>query len=121
MIEYRHTIKERQIKMNTVILIPAYKPTQAILTLLRKLNEQKQSVLVVNDGSDESYNKIFKEAENYATVIHQHPNGGKGAALKAGIRYIKDTMPDCDNIITADADGQHTVSDILSISQKLQK
>lgn len=105
--------------MNTVILIPAYKPSQALLTLLRKLNEKKQSILVVNDGSDESYNPVFQEAENYATVIHQHPNGGKGVALKIGIQYVKDHFPDCNGIITADADGQHTVPDILALSQKL--
>lgn len=105
--------------MSTVILIPAYKPSEALLTLLRELSEQKQTVLVVNDGSDESYNDIFKQAEQYATVLHQHPNGGKGATLKKGIRYVKDTLPDCNGIITADADGQHTVADILALSQKL--
>ena len=105
--------------MNTVILIPAYKPSQALLTLLRKLHEQKQNVLVVNDGSDEAYDPVFKEAENYATVIHQYPNGGKGAALKIGIQYVKEHLPDCNGIITADADGQHSVPDILALSQKL--
>lgn len=113
--------KERHNTLNTAILIPAYKPSQSLLTLLLKLAEHKQTVLVVNDGSDDSYTSIFKEAENYATVIHQQPNAGKGATLKAGIRYIKDNWQNCDGIITADADGQHTVSDILALSQKLEE
>ena len=92
-----------------------------MLTLLRELSACKQTVLVVNDGSDESYNDIFKKAEEYATVIHQHPNGGKGAALKAGIRYVKENLPAYDAIVTADADGQHSISDILALSQKLSE
>lgn len=107
--------------MNTVILIPAYKPSEALLTLLRELSEHNQKILVVNDGSDESYADIFKEAESYATVIHQHPNGGKGAALKMGIRYVKDNLPEYNHIVTADADGQHKVADILSLSKKLSE
>ena len=92
-----------------------------MLTLLRELSDRNQTVLVVNDGSDTSYNNIFKKAEEYATVIHQHPNGGKGAALKAGIRYVKENLPAYDAIVTADADGQHSISDILALSQKLSE
>ena len=92
-----------------------------MLTLLRELSDRNQTVLVVNDGSDASYNNIFKKAEEYATVIHQHPNGGKGAALKAGIRYVKENLPAYDAIVTADADGQHSISDILALSQKLSE
>ena len=105
--------------MNTVILIPAYKPSESLLSLLRALSEKEPKILVVNDGSDDSFNNLFQQAEQYATVLHQHPNGGKGAALKAGIAYIKDNIADCDAIVTADADGQHTVSDILSLSETL--
>lgn len=107
--------------MNTVILIPAYKPSEALLNLLRELSEKEQRILVVNDGSDESYTNIFKEAEQYATVLHQHPNGGKGTALKAGIRYVKDNLPECNAIVTADADGQHKVADILTLSETLRE
>lgn len=114
-------IKERQIKLNTVILIPAYKPSEALLTLLCELYEKEQRILVVNDGSNESYTDIFKKAEQYATVLHQHPNAGKGAALKVGIGYVKDNMPECGAIVTADADGQHKVCDILALSQKLNE
>ncbi|MBR6768747.1 MAG: bifunctional glycosyltransferase family 2/GtrA family protein [Clostridia bacterium] len=107
--------------MNTVVLIPSYNPSEALLKLLRELSEKEQRILVVNDGSDESYTDIFKEAEQYATVLHQHPNGGKGTALKAGIRYVKDHLPECNAIVTADADGQHKVADILAISETLHE
>lgn len=121
MLKYYIHKKERSIKLNTVVLIPAYNPSEALLKLLRELSEKEQRILVVNDGSDESYTDIFKAAEQYATVLHQHPNGGKGTALKMGICYVKNNLPDCDSIVTADADGQHKVADILALSETLRE
>jgi hypothetical protein len=46
---------------------------------------------------------------------------GKGAALKTGFRYAAYTYPDCIGYVTADADGQHTVEDILRVAEFLKK
>lgn len=109
--------------MDTVILIPAYKPTSALLETAASLSEAGCSVLVVDDGSGEAYAETFQKAASIrgVTVIHQNPNQGKGAAIKQGIRYVVQNCPACAYIVTADADGQHTTQDILALSQELHK
>ena len=47
-------------------------------------------------------------------------NRGKGVALKTGYRYIMENLPDITGVITADADGQHTVTDCLRLAEKLE-
>lgn len=105
--------------MKTAILIPAYKPSEALVTLARELTARDYPVVVVDDGSGDEFQPIFDTVSEFATVLKQYPNQGKGAALKNGIRYIKDTAIDCDAIVTADADGQHTIPDIQRIIDKL--
>ena len=65
-------------------------------------------VLVVDDGSTDG---TATEAEAAgAAVIRQHPNQGKGAALRAGFRRaIADGYA---AVVTLDADGQHDPADI---------
>ena len=73
-----------------LVLIPAYEPDEQLITLTRKLSSQGLQVLVVNDGSGDNYQNIFAQAAQSATVIRLAKNSGKGAALKAGMRHIRD-------------------------------
>lgn len=103
--------------MDTV-LIPAYEPDEQLIALTERLFSEGFSVLVVNDGSGEKYDEIFAALKN-ATVISHDKNRGKGAALKTGMRYIRDNMPDCQRFITCDADGQHRVEDVIRVRERL--
>ena len=105
----------------TVVLIPAYKPDEALLQLLRELGEAGLSALVVDDGSGEEYAPVFAEAEGMAAVIHAPTNEGKGAALKRGMKALIERYPDCTHFITADADGQHKTADILRVAAALDE
>ena len=67
---------------DTYILIPSYKPDNLLIELLVKLKEAGFDSIVVNDGSGEEYDLIFKQAEEYATVLAHETNRGKGAAVK---------------------------------------
>jgi glycosyltransferase involved in cell wall biosynthesis len=107
--------------MDTVILIPAYKPEQTLVLLSRALQEQGFSVLIVDDGSGREFSPVFRAAQSYATVIGYAKNGGKGHALKYGIEYLHREMPECRCFITADADGQHAVRDIVRVSERLHE
>ena len=102
------------------ILIPAYEPDAQLTALAKQLKEAGFSVLVVDDGSGPAYQEIFSATANYAHILVHEENKGKGAALKTGMLYIKDYMPEIDNFITCDADGQHRVEDVLRVSQQLQ-
>lgn len=106
--------------MESVILIPAYNPENTLCTLAKQLKELSFEVLIVNDGSNPEYDNIFKKASENATVIGYSKNRGKGYALKKGIEYIKNNYRKYIGFITADADGQHTVEDIIKISKALK-
>jgi glycosyltransferase involved in cell wall biosynthesis len=69
---------------------------------------QHLAVLVVDDGSGDDTGDRAREAG--ATVIRQDPNGGKGAALRAGFREA--LRDGAEAIVTLDADGQHDPAEI---------
>lgn len=105
-----------------VILIPAYNPSQRFVGLLRSLSKKVGwPIVVVNDGSDKCSADFFNDARSIdrVNVISNAVNLGKGAALKNGINYALTHFPDVGGVVTADADGQHTVDDIAAVARTL--
>lgn len=102
-----------------VVLIPAYEPDEELVALVPRLKAAGFAVLVVDDGSGERYSPIFDAIRDEATVIAHERNRGKGAALKTGMRYIRDKWPECEYFVTCDADGQHRVEDVSRVRDKL--
>lgn len=100
-------------KNDTVILIPAYEPDELLLLFLEKLHAEGLPCLVVDDGSGPSYAPVFQKAAAFAEVVGYPKNRGKGGALKYGMAHIRLAMPQYRCFITADADGQHAVEDVL--------
>ena len=100
-------------------LIPAYKPNENLISFIQSLEARGLEVVVVNDGSGEDYLPLFHkiQEQSLATVIHLEKNQGKGAALKAGLSYLN-TVNDDFQVITLDADGQHSLQDALFLLQK---
>ena len=103
-------------------LIPAYKPNDNLISFIQSLETRGLEVVVVNDGSGEDYLPLFRkiEKQSLAKVIHLEKNQGKGAALKAGLAYLN-TVNDDFQVITLDADGQHSLRDSLLLLQKSLK
>lgn len=109
---------------NAVILIPSLEPDNRLPSYIRKLSENGFGhIVVVDDGSSDSYQHIFTEVESTerATVLHHDVNRGKGVALKTGYQYILQHLSDAEIIITADADGQHTVPDCIRLAEEARK
>lgn len=104
-----------------LVLIPAYEPDEQLVRLAKELHRHGLQVLVVDDGSGKDYQDVFNRTAQYATVIALERNSGKGAALKAGMKHIRDRIPECEHFITCDADGQHRVEDVLRVREQLQK
>jgi glycosyltransferase involved in cell wall biosynthesis len=104
------------------VLIPAYNPGPLLLDLLRQLAATPIArIIVVNDGSDLSSQEVFSQTQtipNVYLLVHQH-NQGKGAALKTGLRYLQALPEPVAGVVTADADGQHALSDILAIARQI--
>ena len=101
------------------ILIPAYKPDEKLIALCDKLlTHEDLKLVVVDDGSGEAFKKIFDALDPRVHVISYPVNKGKGGALKTGIGYIYENMPECERLVTADADGQHRYEDIEKVIEK---
>jgi glycosyltransferase involved in cell wall biosynthesis len=108
---------------NIVFLLPSYRPTALFCDLLQKLRKASAAPIVVaDDGSGLAYRDLFQQALQLPdiAVLTNAVNLGKGAALKHGMNHILVKYPDCAGIVTADADGQHDVSDILKVAKELQ-
>lgn len=99
------------------VLIPAYCPDEKLIALVSALRSRNAECVVVNDGSPDEYDHIFEILEKDITVLRHETNRGKGAALKTGMAYVYERNRS-DIIVTADADGQHTVSDIIKCAQE---
>ena len=67
-------------------------------------------VIVVDDGSGDDTAERARAAG--AEVVEQHPNQGKGAALRAGFRRAIEEGAEA--VVTLDADGQHDPAEIPS-------
>ena len=103
--------------LQTVAVIPAYKPTDRLVSLCREIISTGYSVIAVDDGSGPEYQEVFDKINsmNGVTVLTHNQNQGKGAALKTAFLYIKTSAPDINHIVTLDADGQHLVTDMENV------
>src|SRR5262245_33371912 len=107
-----------------VFLIPSYQPTNILFGLLEELRRVSSApIVIVDDGSGAEYAAVFARIRGMegVTVLSNAVNLGKGAALKHGMNHILVHHPDCTGVVTADADGQHSVKDILRVAAELLK
>ncbi|MCR4706955.1 MAG: bifunctional glycosyltransferase family 2/GtrA family protein [Clostridiales bacterium] len=105
-------------KSDVLVLIPAYKPDERLVTLTKKLVDAKFPVLLVDDGGGETFAGIFERCRALGAVVETHAvNMGKGRALKTGINRALLSFPGISAVVTADADGQHSVPDILRVAE----
>ncbi|MCR5689980.1 MAG: glycosyltransferase family 2 protein, partial [Clostridiales bacterium] len=103
-----------------IVVIPAYEPDEKLLAVVEQLkSETDYQIVVVDDGSSEEYRPLFDALETKAQVLHHEVNRGKGRAMKTAFEYIKNSgaFDAEDGIITADADGQHLLADIVAVSR----
>ncbi|MFC2731487.1 MAG: glycosyltransferase [Pauljensenia sp.] len=103
------------------VLIPAYQPDARLPRLILELHRADPStkIVVVDDGSGQKFSDIFEaSATAGAHVISYENNRGKGYALREGFTWIRDVAGDLSEcVVTADADGQHTLNDIFRVGR----
>ncbi len=105
-----------------IVLIPAYKPDDRLTELVRELREKNLDVLLVDDGGGETFKKIFDDCRALGAQVAVHAvNQGKGRALKTGLNAALLLYPDMTGVVTADADGQHTPTDILRLIEAMDQ
>ena len=104
------------------VLIPAWQPEPQLAPLIRSLLERiSAAIIVVDDGSNGEHAELFRELSLLPRVhvLRHGVNLGKGRALKTGINHCLTELPDIKGVVTADADGQHTVADILRVGEAM--
>ena len=109
-------------KNNVGIIIPSLDPTEKLIELVENLHKNNYfNVIVINDGSAKSYNKIFDKLEKdlYVKVLKHEINLGKGQALKTAFLYMLENKKDIEYLITVDSDGQHQINDINKCYDKI--
>lgn len=111
-------VRESVEHMEQIILIPAYEPDEKLVEFASELKEAGMEALIVDDGSGEKCAQLFEACEKLGfCVVHHEVNKGKGAALRTGMREIKERFPDVERVITADSDGQHTLESLKKVAE----
>ena len=96
------------------IVIPIYNHKDAIGATVAHLAVHGLPIFVVDDGSDEATQQVLAAlAQQYAgqfTLLRLPVNGGKGAAVMAGLRAAR--AAGYSHALQIDADGQHDATDV---------
>jgi len=104
------------------VLVPAWQPDGRLLQLAEALAAQGfGAVVVVDDGSSAACEPVFNAVAAIPGVhlLRHTVNLGKGRALKTGIDYVLNELRAMAGLVTADADGQHIVTDIVRVTEAL--
>lgn len=117
--------KSTQQLRGCIVVIPSLDPDGTLPGYVSSLLERgAEQVVAVDDGSKPSCRHIFEELERLegCTVLRHERNQGKGRALKAAFAYIR-RQPQWEGcaVVTADADGQHSVDDVCAVGQAARK
>jgi len=96
------------------IVIPIYNHKDAISATVANLNVHGLPLFIVDDGSDQATQDVLGALQQqYAdtlTLIRLPVNGGKGAAVMAGLRATRHAG--FTHALQIDADGQHDCADV---------
>lgn len=103
---------------NTIVVIPSYNESRTIGSIVLEIVKMGLSVLVVDDGSIDSTEKVA--LNNGAIVISNTKNLGKGFSVRKGIKHVIDKT-NFDWMIIMDGDGQHRTEDIKAFMSSTRK
>lgn len=96
--------------MKLLAVIPHYNHPKTIGKVVNAMRDLNIDCLIVDDGSDVSSQATLEDLERAGfQVVYRAQNGGKGAAVKEGIRCAKQLG--YSHVLQVDADAQHQLSD----------
>ena len=104
--------------MQKIFIIPSYEPTEKLLIVTNEILKHNDiNLIVVNDGSNKSYDTIFSQLDKRIVLLGYDVNMGKGYALKHAFKYVQDKYQDDYVVVTLDSDGQHDVGDAINLCE----
>jgi glycosyltransferase involved in cell wall biosynthesis len=98
--------------LKIIIGIPAYNEEKNIASIITKLMNITDTIIVCNDGSSDLTSEIAEKMG--ALVINHKKNLGYGGAIRS--IFLKAKELDGDILVTFDADGQHRIEDIENVT-----
>ena len=103
-------LQRRMEALRLCVVVPTFNNPKTLPGVLNDLLRYTSSIIVVNDGSNDTTDEILKNYAGRIEIISYRPNRGKGYALKSG--FDRAEALGYKGAITIDSDGQHRVSDI---------
>ena len=101
------------------VIIPAYRPDERLIRLADEVLALGYAVVVIDDGSGESYAPVFEGLDSRVTILRHEKNRGKGMGIKTGLTYVleensktPDPFEQIRFVCIMDADGQHLPADM---------
>jgi len=94
------------------VVVPVYNHGTPLQATIERLAPFALPVIVVDDGSDEATKRAIEAIarRRAITVVTLARNGGKGAAVMAGLRAA--AAAGYTHAVQVDADGQHDIDDV---------
>lgn len=98
--------------MKVCVVVPVYNHGTPLQTTVERLAPVDLPIIIVDDGSDDATKRsIDALARRRAfTLVTLSRNGGKGAAVMAGLRAA--AAAGYTHAVQVDADGQHDIDDL---------
>lgn len=110
-------------RFELAVVIPVYNHEEAIGETLRQTLAHGYPVLLVDDGSSPRCRDRLIELQaqhaGQVSLLRLESNGGKGAAVKAGLRKL--LLLGYSHAVQIDADGQHDLADLPTLVAKGQR
>jgi dolichol-phosphate mannosyltransferase len=105
--------------MRLSIIIPCFNEVQSIFEVFRRVEAAPlpdgwtKEIIIVDDGSDEATKRELArigQGKSAPTIIYRTRNGGKGAAVKDGLRAASGAY-----VIVQDADLEYDPNDYMAL------
>ncbi len=100
------------------VIIPLYNEGPVVGSVVESVQKKFKNVVCVNDGSKD--NSAQEVAKTKAYLLNHPLNMGQGAAIQTGIEYALQD-PNAQYFVTFDADGQHSLDDVVAMLAYIRK
>lgn len=98
-------------------IIPVFNPEPGLEALCKSLTKEFETVIVVDDGSEECVDALMRLPPS-VTLLRHPENRGKGRAMKTALAWLTKNRPDSAGAVFADGDGQHRIEDIVAVAAR---
>lgn len=99
------------------LIVPVFNEGQVIGEVITQARKVFANIVCVDDGSKDNSADQIRAAG--AHLVRHPVNLGQGAAIQTGVEYAR-SQPGARYFVTFDADGQHQVSDVVAMLERLR-